>query len=43
MLKDMETLKQENERFSELYTQTIKALDAKESEIKSLRRDIDSL
>ncbi len=43
MLKDLDALKQENERLAELYSQAQRTLDAKESEIKNLRRECDNL
>lgn len=43
MLKDLDALKQENERLTELHSQSQRTLDAKESEVKNLRREVDSL
>jgi len=43
MLKDLEALKQENERLAELYSQSQRMMDTKESEIKNLRRECDNL
>lgn len=43
MLKEVDSLKQENTRYNDLYQQAQKSQDTKDAEIKNLRREIDNL